>query len=117
MDAHLEAIEVLVYEVRKKYPQWGLYWKSCTALHNNVLPMEMSGVRTMKYQSHTRTYLLDKMQKRLMHKLNVPILDVFELSYEMSEFRKNPTDARHYNQDFHRIVGKYFYGGAWFLTG
>ena len=113
---HLGAIEKLVTAVRRAYPFVDILWKSATSLHIcNPDIEEMArqskewGIDRVRYMSESRSRHLDGLQKELMAKLGVPVLDMYEASYLAADYARTPTDARHYDWQFNRMVNSWFF--------
>jgi len=115
MEDHLKSIETLVTTVRKEFPDWKLYWKGCTALQAKEIPQVIPfyWTESVYYVSSGRSRNLDWQQKKLLLQLDVPVLDMWSMSFEMAEFLKN---FRHYSRDFNQYAVDYFYGDAPTLT-
>jgi len=53
-----------------------------------------------------RTKKLDVAQKAIMKELNIPVLDMFDMSFEMTEF---VIDGRHFTKTWSQYVLDYFF--------
>ena len=113
LDDHLTAIRFYINEVRRLYPKRDIFWKGCTALHRHILSREwqskipQKGLESVFYTSTIRSRHLDAAQKQLMAELQIPVIDMFEISYEMAELHQ-PGDVMHYNVDMAQYWIDYF---------
>jgi len=118
---HLKAIRIYVREVRHLFPGRPIYWKGCTAVHRHMLdPTKMQYLRgaswqgtkekiySILYASLVRGRHLDVAQKKLMEELNVPVIDMFDMTYEMAELHK-PNDVMHYIPEAQNYLVDYFF--------
>ena len=108
-DDHLKALRQFMV-VMKSLTSAKLYWKSTTAVHvHRVLGARIERV---KYCSSSRAKMLHDAQMELMKELDVPVLDMYNFTYEAADqtITKNPNgDARHYNGIFNERMMDYFY--------
>jgi len=108
LNDHLEAIRTYISSVQKLYPQRNIYWKGCTALHRHALKgIDEKVIDTVFYVSLVRGRHLDTAQKELMRELNVPVIDMFEMTYEMAELHFTD-DTLHYNNEMIKYLLDYF---------
>jgi len=108
LNDHLEAIRTYIISVQKLYPQRDIYWKGCTAMHRHALKgIDVPNIDTMFYVSLVRGRHLDTAQKELMGELNVPVIDMFEMTYEMAELHFTD-DTLHYNNEMIKYLLDYF---------
>jgi len=109
-DDHLEAVETLISDIRREFPSWKIYWKGCTAIQINAwtgTQFAAGGVAdSVWYTSWIRSQKLDLLQKKLMEKLDVPVFDLWSLSFDMAELLK-PGDTRHYQDIFYDFTLDY----------
>jgi len=109
-DDHLEAVETLIADIRRGLPSWKVYWKGCTAIQINAWSGTQfaAGGRAgpVWYTSWIRSQKLDLLQKKLMEKLDVPVFDLWSLSFDMAELLK-PGDTRHYQDIFYDFTLDY----------
>ncbi|CAB9499766.1 expressed unknown protein [Seminavis robusta] len=111
--SHLVACEQLILSIRETYPRVALYWKSMTAMHIHAVANEENGqdwiyIRRVYYMSNSRARHLDELQKALMKKLNVQVLDVFDATY-YGAHKARTGDGRHYKADFNERMLSWFY--------
>jgi hypothetical protein len=109
---HLLACRQLVDQMRARYPNVTIVWKSPTALHihrvnTNCVKKEPCGSIT-RYASSSRAEFLYRLQKELMEELEVPFLDLYETTY-LSASRSLHYDARHYIPSIGRKLQGYFF--------
>jgi len=117
MKSHLEAVEKLIDAVRVMAPLADIYWKSITATH--IFLYEESRVPDMvrlvenarivlKYCSRNRAQAFYEAQVELMKRLNVPVIDMFNMTFDAAEFHvKN--DAVHFVPKLDDYLMDYFY--------
>mmetsp|Transcript_15167 Transcript_15167/g.21142 ORF Transcript_15167/g.21142 Transcript_15167/m.21142 type:complete len:504 (-) Transcript_15167:192-1703(-) len=110
-EEHALAMEKLITQLRTEFPKLDIYWKGCTVPHieasNCIAAAAMTAschLRT-KYFSYSRAFKLDRMQKMILERLQVPIFDLFDLSYEMAEFHEDG-DAIHFDDEWSTNVVK-----------
>jgi len=117
---HLEAIEIWITSLRNKYPGWKIYWKGCTSIQIHAWKdqdFSMSGksivgvksVGSVFYTSYIRSQQLDKLQKELLQKMEVPVMDLWDLSFDMAEFHRKG-DTRHYENTFYDFSNDHIFG-------
>jgi len=117
---HLEAIEIWITSLRNKYPGWKIYWKGCTSIQIHAWKdqdFSMSGksivgmksVGSVFYTSYIRSQQLDKLQKELLQKMEVPVMDLWDLSFDMAEFHRKG-DTRHYEDTFYDFSNDHIFG-------
>ena len=111
---HLKAIEEYIKEVKidtesRSPEQYDLYWKLPTALHVHVVPYNARFIA--RYMSTSRIRKLYELQKELMEKLELPIMDYYLASY-LSCYYLKPGDGRHYNPTFNKAISNQFFWGS-----
>jgi len=112
---HLDAIEIYIKTIKKEFPKWSLYWKGCTAIQVHAAEVEgLLDRYCMYYASWIRGKTLDLYQKKLMKALDIPVLDLWDISFQMDEWMQ--FDGRHYNSGFNRIAMNHFLGISNALT-
>ena len=62
---------------------------------------------SVSFPSLVRGRHLDAAQKIQMEELNVPVIDMFEMTYEMAEFHRD-NDIMHYNEEMQKYWIDYF---------
>jgi len=116
VDDHLEAIRILISETRRLHPLRKIYWKGCTAVHRQLhvtMPSYFNATtpdvarESVWYTSLIRGRHLDAAQKELLEELNVPVIDMFEITYEMPELHRDG-DTKHYNAEMAILWADYF---------
>ena len=107
LDDHLEAIRIFISEIKRLHPLRQIYWKSCTALHRQVYHCTTSCPDAVRYASLIRGRHLDAAQKELLGDLDIPVIDMFEMTYEMPELHR-PEDSMHYNAEMAIYWADYF---------
>ena len=66
--------------------------------------------KSMYYVSLERSGNIYSRQKKLLLKLDFPILDYWQLAHDMAEFLK-PADARHFNEKWNKFTFDHFFDG------
>ncbi len=107
-----------VQGIRARYPNVTLYWKSPQAIHPTALMRgstsrfkcyEKKACRDrVRYASLSSMEYLYWEQKRIMKELDVPFLDLWEVSYVSESWHKEG-DAAHYKPDFNKYLLDFFY--------
>ncbi|KAL3914370.1 MAG: hypothetical protein SGILL_006127 [Bacillariaceae sp.] len=125
---HLQACRLLVEYIRKAYPSVAVFWRlptamlvhqanpdSCFSLANSQKKGTTSMfnnpcVDILRYASTSRIEDLYMKQSQLMlEELNVPVIDLYELSY-LTGHALRSGDALHYSIDWNRnILAQYLY--------
>jgi len=109
---HLEAIEIWITSLRNKYPGWKIYWKGCTSIQIHAWEgqdFSTKMARGVVYTSYIRSQQLDKLQKKLLQKMEVPVMDLWDLSFDMAEFHRKG-DTRHYENTFYDFSNDHIFG-------
>jgi len=110
LEDHLEAIGVFISKIRRIHPLRQIYWKGCTALHRQVyptIPHTPDILASLMYTSLIRGRHLDTAQKELLVELNVTVIDMFDMTYEMPELHR-VRDTKHYNPEMAFYWADYF---------
>lgn len=109
---HLEAVRLYIQELRKRYPNVPIYWKSASALHVHRVGRNCyyraRCNRRVRYMSSSRMRYLYDQQKRIMQELNVPLLDVYE-AFLLSADWTLPNDGRHFVPALNSVVTGWFF--------
>jgi hypothetical protein len=122
---HQEAMEWIIGYVRNtyintdKYPfTLDLYWKSATAQHVQYVEKIVDEIHgdgvtleypsRIKYASETRSRTVYNKQMEMFEKLNVPVLDVYNMTLGAVEWLRE-NDATHYTQEFNDFLGAMFF--------
>jgi len=95
---HLISLRRLVLYMKTKVPDVDLIWRSTAAEHVHRGP----DIERLRYVSASRTKSLYEAQMEIMRELEVPVLDIYNYTYE-SGFYTKPNDALHY-MDF--VLGR-----------
>ena len=66
------------------------------------------GFKRVKYMSNSRANMLHDGQMSLMKELGIPVLDMFDLSYDHADMLQTG-DGRHYINEFNDLLMDYFY--------
>ena len=66
------------------------------------------GINRIRYMSASRSRYLYELQKKIMKRLDVPFLDLYEATY-LSADQLYPSDGRHYRPDLNRKMLGWFY--------
>lgn len=77
---HLQACRQLIVTLRDEFPNINIYWKSMTAMHIHQVAKDMPNWASIKrsyYMSNSPARKLYILQKELMDKLDIPILDLY----------------------------------------
>jgi len=110
LEDHLEAIRFFISEIRRLHPLRQIYWKGCTALHRQVfstVPSTPDILASLMYTSLIRGRHLDAAQKEILGELNVTVIDMFDMTYEMPELHRS-RDTKHYNPEMALYWADYF---------
>ena len=103
---HLNAVRTLI-KTAQELTNAKIYWKSNTAMqiHWVVHPARPQRV---KYLSNSRAKMLHDGQMSSMKELGIPVLDMFDLSYDHADMLQTG-DGRHYLNEFNDYLMDYFY--------
>lgn len=108
----------LVVGVRERYPNVSVFWKSPQAVHLTALqddcydgPRRFACINRVRYISNSIAQYLYEEQKRIMNKLNVPFLDVFDATY-LAESWHMDQDCQHYRHWLNMRLLDYFHSGS-----
>ena len=93
---HCNACREFIHRLRQRYPSVCLIWKSPMAVHIHWVDQQrviehdratatLFGIDRIKYMSASRSSFVYTLQTKLMEELQVPILDLYEVSYELSK--------------------------------
>jgi len=111
---HAATVERLILNVRKDYPDVDIFWKGATAMHmqNVARTVDSNGThheleRTL-YMSNSRVKQVHEQQMAVLEAYQIPILDMYNLTYGASEFTR-PGDGRHYLPHFNSFLWSYFF--------
>jgi len=96
---HLLALEKLVILARRMLPGTDIIWRSTTAMHVHRGP----DIERLMYVSNSRVKSLHDAQLVLMERLNVPVLDLYNYTYEKA-WSSKPDDAIHFLDDVHTDI-------------
>ena len=91
---HRNACREFIHRLRQRYPSVCLIWKSPMAVHIHWVDQQrviehdratatLFGIDRIKYMSASRSFFLYTLQTKLMEELQVPILDLYEVSYDL----------------------------------
>ncbi|GFH61791.1 hypothetical protein CTEN210_18267 [Chaetoceros tenuissimus] len=105
-DDHLKAVRELI-EAVQGLTSAKVYWKSMTAVHVHRV-VGARGIERVKYCSTSRAKMLHDGQMELMKELDIPVLDMYDITYEAADHTQNG-DARHYDGIFNEYMIDYFY--------
>jgi hypothetical protein len=107
---HLRAAALFVETLKKEFPGLQLYWKSMTALQVHQLLNVKDGthIGRVYYLSESRSKKLYELQLELMKQLEVPVLDMYPLSYVSADMLM-PGDGRHFKEAFSEAYVKLFF--------
>ena len=105
-DDHMEAVKQYIQAVQEMTDAH-IYWKSMTAMHINIVRNPL-GFDRVRYMSSTRAKSIYDKQVELMRELNIPVLDMYDMTYEAQEHTR-PGDGRHYSVFFNDLLMDYFY--------
>lgn len=121
---HQQACRNYIREIRTRYPDVTILWKSPTAVHIHVVDLErlvvskigeaaLFGMERIRYMSATRSKHLYRAQKRIIEEEcadmeDVVFLDLYEASYLSADWLF-PSDGRHYRPDWNRLMLQGFY--------
>jgi len=115
MDNHLEAVEKYIRGIRIMAPLADIYWKSMTATHMYVYNKTfVSGGlierarKTLRYNSRNRAQAFYEAQAKLMQRLDVPLIDMFNMTFDAGEWHVL-NDAAHFKSEFNDYLMDYFY--------
>ena len=78
-----------------------------TAMHINKV-VNPRGFDRVRYMSSTRAKRINDLQVALMTDLSIPVLDMYNITYEAQEFTRRG-DGRHYTNFFNDLLMDYFY--------
>ncbi|KAG7352920.1 hypothetical protein IV203_008968 [Nitzschia inconspicua] len=118
-DDHAQACSKYVRELRNRYPNVVIVWKSPMACHIHWVDLQrvvehdratatLFGINRIRYMSASRSRYLYELQKRIMSELDVPFIDLYEATY-LSADQMYPSDGRHYRPNFNRkMIGWYY---------
>jgi hypothetical protein len=107
----------LVMGVRERYPNVSIFWKSPQAVHLTALDdfcysdENIACVNRVRYISNSIARYLHEEQKRIMYKLKVPILDVFDATY-LAESWHMGGDCQHYRHWLNIRLLDYFHSAS-----
>jgi len=115
MDNHLLAVELYINKIRLLVPRADIYWKSMTATHtfayNKTFVSDSLIERareSLRYVSRSRAQDFHEAQVKLMQRLNVPVIDMFNMTFDAAEWH-SLNDALHFNPEFNDYLMDYFY--------
>lgn len=110
-DDHLEALRKYMLAVQE-FTNAKIYWKSMTGLHihstNGANIIGSPGVERVRYLSASRAKMLHDAQIQLMEDLNIPVLDMYNFTYEAAD-QSLPGDGRHFNGELNERMMDFFY--------
>jgi len=96
---HLQMLERLIVMARRMLPGTDIIWRSTTAMHVHRGP----DIERLMYVSNSRIKALHERQVDLMNRLEVPVLDLYNYTYEQASFSK-PNDAIHFMDFVHTNI-------------
>ncbi|KAL3925397.1 MAG: hypothetical protein SGILL_000433 [Bacillariaceae sp.] len=116
---HAEACRTYISELRKRYPEVIVVWKSPMACHIHWVDLKrvvehdrataaLFGINRIRYMSASRSRYLYELQKKICQEFHVPFLDLYEATY-LSADLLYPSDGRHYKPDLNRKMLGWFY--------
>jgi hypothetical protein len=116
---HIYSCRQYVEQIRERYPNVTLVWKSPMAVHIHWVDLErlvehdkgtaaLFGIDRVRYMSASRSRYLYNRQKKLMEDLDMAMIDIFEATY-LSSDKLYPSDGRHYRPDLNRMMLQWFY--------
>jgi hypothetical protein len=116
---HCNACRQYISQLRQRYPEVKLVWKSPMAVHIHWVDLQrvvehdratatLFGINRIKYMSASRSRYIYKIQRQLMEELRVPMLDLYDATY-LSADQLYPSDGRHYKPDLNRKMLSWFY--------
>jgi len=115
IESHIEALGKYIKSVQHRAPLAHIYWKSMTGVHISVFdeasvrPEWLGPARDrLKYCSRSRAKELYEAQAEVMQKMEIPVLDMFNLTFEAEEWHVG-NDALHYQPKFNDFLMNYFY--------
>lgn len=96
---HLQVLSQLITLIRRMLPGTDIIWRSTTAMHVHRGP----DIERLMYVSNSRIKTLHDAQVALMEKLNVPVLDLYNYTYEAGWHSKS-NDAIHFLDFIHTNI-------------
>jgi len=96
---HLQMLERLIVMARRMLPGTDIIWRSTTAMHVHRGP----DIERLMYVSNSRVKVLHDMQVDLMNRLEVPVLDLYNYTYEQA-LNSKPNDAIHFMDFVHTKI-------------
>jgi hypothetical protein len=126
---HEEACRILINQIRLRYPDVNILWKSPTAVHIHVVDLDrlvvskigeaaLFGIERIRYMSSSRSKYLYDIQKALVmdeqrrHGTDaIAFLDLYEATFLSADWLF-PSDGRHYRPDLNRLILQWFYPGV-----
>jgi len=90
-DDHLKTLRRLITYIKKRMPNVDIIWRSTTAMHIHRAP----DLERLFYVSNSRVKALHDAQLQVVNEFHIPVLDVYNYTYEMAWHTK-PNDAIHY---------------------
>jgi len=97
---HLITLRKLVNYIKTRLPNVDLIWRSTTAQHVHRAP----DIERVMYVSASRTKALHDAQMDLMRELDIPVIDIYNFTFENGRYTK-VNDAIHYMDFiFHEIL-------------
>ena len=104
-NSHLQSLKKLVLSIRRMLPNVELIWRSTTALH---IHRGSKDCELLYYVSESRSRALHEAQMSLMRSLNVPVIDIYNYTYE-SGYHTRKNDAIHWDDlVFKNIVNELY---------
>eukprot|EP00980_Cylindrotheca_fusiformis_P007355 scaffold1525_cov142-Cylindrotheca_fusiformis.AAC.155 len=118
---HISSCRYYVEQIRERYPNVTVVWKSPMAVHIHWVDLErliehpdketaatLFGIDRVRYMSASRSRFLYHRQAQLMKDLDVPLLNLYEATY-LSADQLYPSDGRHYRPILNRMMLQWFY--------
>ena len=96
---HLRMLGKLIMLIRRMLPNTDIIWRSTTAMHVHRGP----DITRSMYVSNSRVKALHDAQIKLMNRYNVPVLDVYNYTYEQA-YSSQTNDAIHFEDSVHTNI-------------
>jgi len=116
IESHIEAMGKYIEQVHIKAPSAHIYWKSMTSVHISVVDEAyMSSVvvdvarKRLKYCSRSRAKAIYEAQSEVLQRMNIPLLDMYNMTFEAEEWHRGHSDALHYDDKLNGFFMDYFY--------
>jgi len=99
-------MEQLITAARQGIPGAMVVWKSATAVHIHSVHcgcIDKGCSDRIKYMSHSRARKLYLKQLEVAKRMEVPVVDLFNITYNNAHMAK-PNDGRHYNEQLNVLM-------------